>query len=131
METITGQDSGDLGSGNKDRVGFFGKLRRNVAMMLFHPAAFLGKIVSAPFNFVAGLVKGVFNKVSSLVSGVTKAIGGVLTGIKEAGKALFGAVLKIPGAIASVVKDLAQISKEFIVGLSPAGIRWVKTQQCQ
>ena len=120
LQIIAGAEDDDItGSGNKDRVGFFGKMRRMAFDLFTNPFRFVKNIISKPFEIVADYGKKIVDTAWNLVSGVGRglqAIGETLwEGTKQFGKML----LSVPGAVLDLAKGVGTVVKETLV----AGVR--------
>ena len=116
VESLTGFDSGDLGSGNKDRTTLMGRARRMAKMLVMHPIEFLGDIVSAPFKLIGTVTEKAFNTMNAIVSGVGSMITGATKGIMAIGRQVLDTALAIPKLGLKVIQGAAEVTTEVLVG---------------
>ena len=136
LESITGVSGDNVGSGNRDRTTWMGRFGRIFKMMIFNPMAFIGEIISKPFEVVASVGKKIYDTMWNIVDGVGSMITKAGNMIFETGKAVVETVMKVPklaidiiGGVAEVVAETAKagvrVIGEGLVGITQATFKIV------
>lgn len=116
VDTITGNDSGDEGAGNKDRVSAWGKAWRVAKMMVTNPIAFVGDIVLKPFRFVMDLGEKIMNTAMSVVNGIADTVHFITDGVMKLSSKVAKFALAIPRMMLDIAAGVGEAAKEVVIG---------------
>lgn len=131
VQTKLGVDDEDVkGSGNRDRLGFFGKLKRGIK----NPIEFMKDLTMKPIDGLVNLYHKGLDKLTSLFKLPKKIIGSVFKGLEVLGKGIWDvttSLLKVPEFLAKslyeVLKVVGPVVKEaFVNTIKFAGTALVK-----
>lgn len=119
VQTKLGVDDEDVkGSGNRDRLGFFGKLKRGIK----NPIEFMKDLTMKPIDGLVNLYHKGLDKLTSLFKLPKKIIGSLFKGLEVLGKGIWDvttSLLKVPEFLAKslyeVLKVVGPVVKEAFV----------------
>lgn len=112
LEESMGMDGDSHGSGNKDRKGFFGRIKG----FFRNPISTVVGLLKAPFEYVTQKIGAVVDTIGNVVSaawGAVKSIGGM---VYDVGASVGKALLAIPQAAVDLASSIFAIGKEVAIG---------------
>lgn len=111
LEESMGMDGDSHGSGNKDRKGFFGRIKG----FFRNPISTVVGLLKTPFEYVTKKIGAVVDTIGNVVSaawGAVKSIGGM---VYDVGASVGKALLAIPQAAVDLASSIFAIGKEVAV----------------